>query len=160
MNVLVETEDLSVISIKHNWCTHKLVYVFHVLNVLTASAGSDISLPKYTALIFSKCLIPPKPRNVVKVTEGGISRLSSVSTTTVQGFTLVILIGLVQFRSFGKLGELFSRDSRPLFPAVGRNEQFWHRQGRPFFDFVLLAFLLPATASPTLQGARNFLFLF
>ena len=27
-----------------------------------------------------------------------------------------------------------------------------HRQGRPFFDVVHSAFLLPITASPTLQG--------
>ena len=47
----------------------------------------------------------------------------------------------------------FSRDSLPLFPARGRWEHFWHRQGYALFDVVHPAFPLPTTASPTLQGA-------
>ena len=38
----------------------------------------------------------------------------------------------------------------PVFSPGGPCEQFWHEQGRPLF--VHPAFLLPTTASPTLQG--------
>ena len=47
----------------------------------------------------------------------------------------------------------FSRDPLPVFSAGGPCEQFWHGQGCPVFDVVHPAFLLPTTASPTLQGA-------
>ena len=47
----------------------------------------------------------------------------------------------------------FSRDPLPVHSAGGHREQFWHGQGRSLSDVVCPAFSLPATASPTLQGA-------
>ena len=47
----------------------------------------------------------------------------------------------------------FSRDSLSVLSARGHCEQFLHGQGCPFFDVVHPAFSLPASASPTLQGA-------
>ena len=40
-----------------------------------------------------------------------------------------------------------------MFSAGGLCEQFWHGLGCPLFDVVHPAFPLPATPSPTLQGA-------
>ena len=51
----------------------------------------------------------------------------------------------------------FSKDPLPVFFffffAEGHCEQFWHGHGWPPFDIVHPKFLLPTTASPTLQGA-------
>ena len=47
---------------------------------------------------------------------------------------------------------LFSRGPIPVSSAGGRCEPFWHGQGCPLYD-VCLAFPIPTTASPTLQGA-------
>ena len=47
----------------------------------------------------------------------------------------------------------FNRDSLRVFSAEGPCEQFWHGQGRPFFDVVHPAFPLPTTASPNFQCA-------
>ena len=46
-----------------------------------------------------------------------------------------------------------SRDAHQLFSSGGPCEQSWHVQGCPLFDVVHLAFPLPTTVSPTLQGA-------
>ena len=41
------------------------------------------------------------------------------------------------------------------FLQGGLCKQFWHGQGRPLFDVVHPAFLLPTTASPIPQGAMT-----
>ena len=56
--------------------------------------------------------------------------------------------------SGGHEGRL-SRDPLPVFSAEGPCEQFWHGQICPLFDVVHLAFPLPTTASPTLQGGSK-----
>ena len=55
--------------------------------------------------------------------------------------------------SSGGHEERFRKEPLPVFSAGGRREQFWHGQGYPLFDVVHLAFALPITVSPTLQGA-------
>ena len=52
-------------------------------------------------------------------------------------------------------GHAAERQQRSSSSLVCRRpcEQFWHGQGCPLFDVVHQAFLLPTTASPTLQGA-------
>ena len=47
----------------------------------------------------------------------------------------------------------FSTDLLPVFSAGDPCEQFWHGQVCPLFDVAHPPFLLPTTASPTIQGA-------
>ena len=67
----------------------------------------------------------------------------------------------VQFSSVQSLDQLGRRrdmtdDSAEMlfqsFSAGGPCQQFWHGQGRPLFDVVHPAFLLPTMVLPTLQG--------
>ena len=55
--------------------------------------------------------------------------------------------------SAGEHGGRFSTGLLPVFSAGDHCEQFWHGQGRPFFDAVHPAFPRPTMAWPTLQGA-------
>ena len=55
--------------------------------------------------------------------------------------------------SSGSHERRFSRDLFPVFPRGGVCEQFWHGQRCPLFDVAHPAFLLPTTASPSIQGA-------
>ena len=45
------------------------------------------------------------------------------------------------------------RDDSRIFSSGGPCEQLWHGQGCPLFDVVHPAFLVPTSASPTLQGS-------
>ena len=45
-----------------------------------------------------------------------------------------------------------SGDPLLVFSARGHRKQFWHGQGCPLFELAHPAFLLPTTASPTLEG--------
>ena len=57
-----------------------------------------------------------------------------------------------QLGSLRGLETRFSKDPIPVFSAGGSHEQFWHGQEYPRID-VHAACPLPATTSPTLQGA-------
>ena len=52
----------------------------------------------------------------------------------------------------------FRRDPIPVFSAGGPCEQLWHGQEWRIFYVVHLAFPLPTTASPTLQGVLKDIF--
>ena len=75
----------------------------------------------------------------------------------VQALEIVIFV-FSSVKSLDRLGRLVDmRDDSaeiffPVFSAGGPCEQFGHGQACPLSDVVHPAFLLPTTASPTLQG--------